>query len=129
MNEKQMGKSKKSYILYIILGALYVIIKIIFVLLGYLHKGAILHGLIPMAFTVGGGFMALKQDEKASTTIWNKVIAVLPVLIFIITPVYMYLKQKGQWLTNGRKEVLIIYEIMAAFQFVIALKRLKNTHK
>ncbi len=126
MSEGLREKVNKSYIAYIVIGALYVLVKIVFVLSGYLHPGAILHGLIPAAFTVGGGFMAMKEAKRTSTTKWHKIITVFPVLIFTITPIYMYLKERENWLINGRKEVLIIYEIMAIVQLLIAMKQLKN---
>lgn len=129
MNGEFREKGNSSYITYIVIGALYVLIKIVFVSAGYLHPGAILHGLIPATFTVGGGIMALKEGKKSGGKIWHKLILVFPVLIFTITPIYMYLKEKENWLINGRKEVLIIYEIMAIIQFIIAMKQLKNTGK
>ncbi len=126
MNKGQKNEVNTSYTVYILLGALYVLIKIAFVLAGYLHPGAILHGLIPSALTVVVGYLALIELKKSGAVFWHKVMMILPLLIFIITPIYMYLKEKAEWLINGRLEVLIIYELMAAVQFYIAFKRLKN---
>jgi uncharacterized membrane protein len=103
-----------------------VIVKIIFVIAGYLHTGAIFHGLIPAALTVTGGFLALREKTRRTRTLWHTILIILPILSFVLTPVYMYLKQREMWLTNGRLEVLIIYEILAVVQFVLALLCCRN---
>jgi hypothetical protein len=38
---------RQLYVWYIALGTMYVLVKIIFVAAGYLHLGAITHGMIP----------------------------------------------------------------------------------
>ncbi len=119
MNKEQVEKNKNLYSVYIVIGALYVLVKIGLVTAGYLHAGAILHGLIPAVITI---VVALLAFRKSNSSVWNKIMPVLPVLIFVITPMYMYLKEKSEWLINGRLEVLIIYEIMAIVQLIIALK-------
>ncbi len=129
MNKDQREKGKILYTIYILIAALYVLIKIAFVLAGYLHPGAILHGLIPSVITMAVGFLAIVELKKSKGLFWNKLMIFLPVLIFVITPIYMFFKQKSEWLTEGRLEVLIIYELMAVAQFLIALKQLKNIHK
>ncbi len=119
MNNDELKRSN-LYTLYMIIGALYVIVKILFVFSGYLHKGAILHGLVPAIITILFAVLALKKSG-----IFDKIIILLPILIFIITPIYMYLKQQNEWLTNGRLEVLILYEVMAVIQIIIAIKQYK----
>jgi hypothetical protein len=47
------------------------------------------------------------------------------VLVFIITPLFMYLKQGQNWLAVGRLPVLIIYASLAVLQFSLA----KSTRK
>ncbi len=121
MDKGKRKNAKNSYTIYILIGALYVLIKIAFVLAGYLHPGAILHGLIPGSFTVVAGLLALTEHKKSTGIVWHKIIMVLPVLIFIMTPIYMFIKEKEDWLINGRLEVLIIYEVMAVIQFLMAL--------
>ncbi len=126
MNNEQIKKNKNIYTIYILIGVLYVLIKIVFVMAGYLHLGAILHGLIPSVIAIAVGFMALREFTNMKAVIWHKVMVTVPVLIFAITPVYMFIKEGESWLINGRLEVLIIYEILSLIQFLIALKQLKN---
>jgi hypothetical protein len=41
----------------------------------------------------------------------------------------MYLKEREMWLANGRLPVLIIYEILAAVQLIMALRSLQHNHR
>lgn len=43
----------------------------------------------------------------------------LPILVLIITSLYMYMKEQEMWLDNGRLLVLIIYECMAIMHFIL----------
>ncbi len=122
MNKNKGERANNLYSIYIVIGSLYVLVKYAFVTAGYLHPGAILHGLIPAVVSMAVGLLAL---NKFNNPIWNKILVLVPILIFVITPIFMYLKEKSDWLINGRLEVLIIYEIMAIIQFIIALKVLK----
>ncbi len=123
---------KKLYRYYIGIGLLYVLVKILFVSFGYLHLGAILHGLIPSIITILTGLIALRHinTNNGKSILLARIALVLPILIFITTPVYMYLKAGADmWLTNGRSQVLVIYELLAILQFAIAyilLKRLNH---
>ncbi len=109
---------------YLFLGALYVLLKIGYVAAGYLHTGAILHGVVPSVLTLLAGIFALRASGKGSESkAWNRVLLILPVLIFVITPVFMYLKMGAEeWLTEGRASVLVIYLVMAVLQTLIAIK-------
>ncbi len=129
MNKEQKKERGAAYSLYMLLGALYVLVKIVFVLAGYLHSGAILHGLVPAVVTVFAGFLALIEFKKSNGLLWHKIMPILPVLIFVTTPIYMFVREKSEWLINGRLEVLVIYEVMAALQFFISLRRLKYLSK
>ena len=123
-------EKKKLYFNYIGLGILYVAVKIVFVSFGYLHLGAIAHGSVPAILTVSVGFFAMKTAQADSPKLlWHRLMLILPLLVLIITPLYMYLKSGDTWLLNGRLPVLIIYEIMAIIQSVIAfvvIKRIKE---
>jgi hypothetical protein len=108
---------------YIILGILYVLVKVIFVAGGYLHMGAIAHGAIPAVLTVLAGIMAWRAAGKGSGfAAWKRVLSILPVLSLVITPVFMYLKTgPEEWLTEGRMPVLVIYQVIALLQLLVAL--------
>jgi cell division protein FtsW (lipid II flippase) len=92
---------------YIILGVLYVLVKIIFVSLGYLHPGAILHGAIPAILTIFVGFLSMKKAvNNKQNSLLSNMLLILPLLILVITPVFMYFKMGAEkWLINGRLSV------------------------
>ncbi len=129
MSKELSDRGNATYKIYITLGVLYVLTKIAFVFAGYLHTGAILHGLIPAIFTVVVGFSALNSLQKSNAAIWHKLMIIFPALILLLTPIYMYFKEKGDWLINGRLEVLIIYEIIALIQLFIALRAFRRIGK
>lgn len=128
-NPSNTQQKTTPYNWYIVIGFLYVIVKIIFVLAGYLHTGAIFHGLIPTALTVAGGFLALREFKPNASSVWHIILVILPIISFVLTPIYMYLREHEMWLTNGRLEVLIIYEMLAAAQLIIALVCMRRNNK
>jgi hypothetical protein len=115
-------QNKPHYISYIIIGVLYVVVKIIFISLGYLHTGAVFHGLIPAILTISVGVVAFSSANKGSKNLfWQKSMLVLSALSLFLTPLYMHMRKGDQWLTEGRLEVLLIYELLASVQIIIAL--------
>ena len=112
---------KRLYIGYISIGILYILVKMVFVLSGYLHPGAIMHGAIPGILTIAVGFFAKKENIiNPQKQIWHKVMITLPFLVLIITPLYMYIREQEMWLDHGRFPVLIIYECLAILQIILA---------
>jgi hypothetical protein len=114
--------TKRLFAGYILLAVLYVLVKVIYVATGYLHPGAILHGLIPAVLTLAVAVLALRAARRrASPQRWLRWMAILPVLVLVTTPIYMYLMQRAEWLADGRLSVLVIYEALAVLQFLLAL--------
>jgi hypothetical protein len=84
-------KKRGAHAAYIGIGALYVVVKVIFISMGYLHRGAIIQGLIPALLTVASGALAVRETKTdAKRLYWNRVVLVLPVLVLAATPLYMY---------------------------------------
>jgi hypothetical protein len=126
MRKRNSLGARRAYIGYIVVGALYVVVKALFVSMGYLHPGAIIHALIPAVMTIVPGALALRDNGAGFQRLfWHRVTAVVPIaevpiLIFITTPLYMYLRQGEEWLSNGRFPVLALYEFLAIVQIAIA---------
>ena len=122
MEKNMKHYNKKPYYVYMTIGLMYVAVKIIFVSVGYLHLGAIAHGAIPAILTLLSGILSLKERIKnTGQVIWHKLNIIFPLLILIITPVFMYIKMgSDKWLTEGRLPVLIIYFAFAITQLVIS---------
>ncbi|MCD4812355.1 hypothetical protein K8S19_01475 [bacterium] len=115
-------QNKKTYYSYMIIGLMYLVVKIIFVSAGYLHFGAIAHGAIPAILTILTGMLSLKErDKNTGRVIWHKLNIIIPILLLIVTPVFMYAKMgRANWLTEGRFSVLMIYSAFAIVQIAIA---------
>ena len=117
--------SKKSwYLAYIVVGVSYMAVKVAYVLAGYLHPGAIAHGAIPAVITTVVGSLALRESVAVSQKrFWHTLAVIAPVLVLVITPLYMFIKHDGSmaWLAGGRKSVLMIYECLAIVQIVAAV--------
>ena len=119
-NMKQFNKI--PYYIYMSIGLMYVAVKIIFVSAGYLHSGAIVHGAIPAILTLLTSILSLKERSKnTGQATWHKLNIIFPLLILVITPVFMYIKMgSDKWLTEGRLPVLIIYLAFAITQIGIS---------
>lgn len=117
--------NRQLYVWYIAAGIMYVLVKIIFVATGYLHLGAITHGMIPGVLTVLAGVFVLRKTSRPHKTVWSLILVILPVLVLLATPPFMYAKQGPTWLDNGRLPVLIIYECLALFQLLVAVRARK----
>jgi hypothetical protein len=120
----------RYYFTYIVLGILFVVVKIVFVSFGYLHLGAIAHGSIPAVLTVLACFFSIKENRDYSGNLfWHFSMAILSLLTLITTPIYMYIKAGDAWLANGRLPVLVIYLIIATIQSTIALLVIRQIGK
>jgi hypothetical protein len=114
---------------YLIISLMYVLVKVVFVAFGYLHLGAILHGLVPAVLMIAAGIICWKSsfgDQFGAACFW--ILVLLPLLTLIITPPFMYFKQGELWLDDGRLPVLIIYEVLAVIQImlILNLRKLKT---
>jgi hypothetical protein len=128
----QWGKYRvnRNYFAYAVLGCLYVVVKIAFVSFGYLHLGAIAHGSIPAVLTILACFLSVKEYRANSGKLfWHSAMFILPLLAFIITPIYMRLKAGNAWLDNGRLPVLIIYLCIATIQSIVAFMSMNEIKK
>jgi D-alanyl-lipoteichoic acid acyltransferase DltB (MBOAT superfamily) len=125
-----MTKNSGWYWLYIAIGICYVALKIVFVLAGHLHTGAILHGLIPAVCTVIVGIFAGRENTAGTgKNAWTVLLIVFPILVLVTTPIYMYLRQRELWLAEGRLPVLILYESFAIVQLLVALRMRSKAQK
>jgi len=112
---------KRLYLAYCVLGLMYLIVKIVWVAAGYLHPGAIAHGAIPAVLTVIVGLLGIKEAGKSTGWSWrHRLMLAMPILAFVITPLFMYLKQGSEcWLIQGRLSVLVVYELLALGQVAL----------
>jgi hypothetical protein len=120
----------RYYLTYIVLGILFVVVKIAFVSFGYLYLGAIAHGSIPGVLTVLACFFSIRENRNyPGNLFWHFSMLILSLLTLISTPIYMYTRAGDAWLANGRLPVLIIYLIIATIQSTIAFIVIRQIRK
>jgi hypothetical protein len=114
--------NRQLYIGYLIIGVLYLGVKIIFVSAGYLPSCAIQHGMVPAVITaaVGALFMITKLAH-AFRRILLWLMMILPVVVLIVAPTFMSWIHGDGWLAGAHLAVLVIYECLAVAQFSIAV--------
>jgi hypothetical protein len=81
--------------------------------------------LIPGLLTITAGSVCKVKIGKPVSNSCQLILTILPVLILIITPIFMYIQMKEQWLSNGRLSVLIIYSLLSLIQLFLAQKIIK----
>lgn len=115
-------KNNTPYYIYIGLGIMYLVLKIIYVLAGFLCVGAIAHGAIPAVLTTFAAIFAIRENNiNSQKSFWHWLIVILPLLVLFITPPFMYIQKGDAWIANGRLSVMVIYECIAIVQFILAI--------
>lgn len=114
---------KQFFNWYMLIGILYVVVKVIFVAFGLLRPQAIIHGLIPGLLTIVAGFVCKRNaNQQTNKKPCKWLLLLLPALVLVTTPPYMYLQMREEWLSNGRLPMLIIYEAFALIQIYLVGK-------
>jgi uncharacterized membrane protein (UPF0136 family) len=110
------------YFGYMGIGILYLAVKVIFVTAGYLPSCAIQHGMIPAVLTTAVCLVAMKERfPRIVKRILHWLLVLLPLLVLIVTPLYIYWIHGDGWLEGGHLSVLMIYECLAVIQILVAV--------
>jgi hypothetical protein len=110
-----------------ILGVSYLAVKVIFVAAGYLPSCAIQHGMIPAVLTtVVCIFAMIEKFPYYLKIVLSGLMILLPVLVFIATPSFMYWIHPDWWLEGSHLTVFIIYECLAVLQIYLAVAIKRN---
>ncbi len=79
----------KTYIVYILLGLLYPVVKLIWYITGFVYLRGVVYGLIAGVLTISIGFLALKEYEGVDKPIWHRLAVLIPLIIILLTPIIM----------------------------------------
>jgi hypothetical protein len=83
---------------------------------------AVAYGALLTVATLLAGSLALRALNKARQSTWaHKAAAVLPILFIVFTPLIMLAEKGAAWLEAERLAALILFEALAAAQFVLAV--------
>ncbi len=121
----------KKYMVYILLGILYPLIKLIFMMYGFLSSRAIIYGIITGAVTICAGIFATiefrKKDNKVRKPVGHWLAIILPLVLLPLTPLIMTSERGLEWLQEmDRLTIFIIYEVLAIAQFITAITIYKS---
>lgn len=121
----------KKYIVYILLGVLYPLIKLIFMIYGFLGPRAIIYGIITGGVTICAGIFATiefrKKDDEVRKPVGHWLAVLLPLVILPLTPLIMISERGLEWLQEMDKLIIfIIFEVLAIAQFIMAISMKKK---
>jgi hypothetical protein len=103
-------------------GILYLAVKIVFVLAGYLPSCAINHGMIPAVLTTAVGMLSMiGKFPHLIRLMLHRLMMIFPILVSIITPLYMHWIHGDGWMVGAHLSVFLIYECLAVIQVSIAV--------
>jgi ubiquinone/menaquinone biosynthesis C-methylase UbiE len=112
---------QKKYLFYVLLGALYPVVKVIYYVNDLVYARGIIYGLIAGILTVGMGILALKEHKRAAKPVGHWLAALMPLLIIPLTPITMMIHLGSEMGQIEKLTVLIIFEALAIAQFVLAI--------
>ena len=117
MSEKQLVA------VYMIIGMLYLVVKFVFVTTGYLLPNGIELEAIPAVTTyVFGIWVLMTSDSRFKKSVQYRLMMFIPLALLLFMPLFTYQNQGDWWLSEGRLSILLLYELFALMQFVIAFR-------
>ena len=117
MSEKQLVT------IYMIIGMLYLVVKFVFVTTGYLLPNGIELEAIPAVTTyVFGIWVLMSSDSHFQKLIQYRLMTLIPLGLLLFMPLFTYQNQGDWWLSEGRLSILLLYELFALIQCMIAYR-------
>lgn len=113
--------SKKTYLFYISLGALYPVVNVICYINDLVYARGVIYGLIAGILTICIGILALKEHEGATKPVGHWLAALIPLLIIPLTPIIMIIHLGAEMGQIEKVTVLAIFEAVAIAQLVLAI--------
>ncbi|MCK4736661.1 MAG: class I SAM-dependent methyltransferase, partial [Methanophagales archaeon] len=107
----------KKYALYILLGLLYPLVKVIWYVTGLVYPRGVVYGLIAGVITISIGILALKEYEGADKPIWHRLAVLIPLIIILLTPIIMIHHLGLRIFLTEKLTIFLIFEALALAQF------------
>ena len=116
----------KIYFIYILLGLLYFISKVIFYICDFVYFRGVILGLIATVLTICAGMFAFRKYKEKTKSTAHWLVVLIPLIILPFTPLIM-IYNLGQGMFQMEKiAILIIFEIVAIIQVILGILMLKN---
>lgn len=116
----------KIYFIYIFLGLLYLISKVIYYICGFVYPCGVILGLIAAILTTCIGIFALKEYKVTAKPIAHWLAALIPLVILPLTPIIMMNRLGDEMFHLEKISILIIFEALAIAQIVLAVWMLRG---
>ena len=117
---------EKTYPIYISLGLLYFISKVIFYVSGFVYYRGVILGLVATVVTVCIGVLSLKEYRKPTRHIMHWLAVSAPVVVLLVTPVTMIRNLGPEIFQIEKIAILTIFGCFAIAQIVLAASMLKS---
>ncbi|MEA3474856.1 MAG: hypothetical protein U9R23_00170 [Candidatus Cloacimonadota bacterium] len=120
---------EKIYLIYILLGLLYFIFKMIWYICGFVYFRGVMLGLIATVLTTFIGILSFRKYKEAVKSLAHWLDVLVPLIIIFLTPIIMIHNLGLNIFQIAKITILIIFEGLAITQAIIALlmfRGLKN---
>ena len=119
---------ENTNLIYIVLGLLYFIFKVIWYICGFVYFRGVILGLSATVLTTFIGILSLRKYKEAVKSVAHWLAVLIPLIITFLTPIIM-IHNLGHGIYQIEKiAILLIFECLAIAQVILALlmcKRLK----
>lgn len=114
---------EKIYFIYILLGLLYLISKVVFYIFEFVTPMAVILGLIATALTTSVGFISFKEYKKKEKSIAHWLTMIFPMIILIYTPLHMTIRLgvPAFQFPVEKLAIFLIFECLAIAQIILAI--------
>ena len=114
---------KRIYFIYILLGSLYFISKVIYYICGWVCLAGLILGLIAAVLTICIGIASFKEYRKAGKSIVHWLAFIGPLLILLYSPLHMTIRMGIPVIQFPVEKftILLIFECLAIAQIVLAV--------
>ncbi|MBC8526701.1 MAG: hypothetical protein H8D22_07570 [Candidatus Cloacimonetes bacterium] len=114
---------KRIYLIYILLGSLYFISKVIYYTCGFVCLGGLMLGLVATVLTILIGIGSLQEYRKASKPVVHWLAVIGPLLIILYSPLHMTIRMGIPVIQFPLEKftILLIFECLAIAQLILAI--------
>ncbi len=117
---------EKAYPVYISLGLLYFIAKVIFYISDFVYYRGVVLGLVATVLTVCIGVLALREYRKPTRHIMHWLAVSAPLVVLLLTPIIMIRNLGPEIFQIEKIAILTIFGCIAIAQTVLAASMLKS---
>ena len=114
---------KRIYFIYVLLGSLYFISKVIYFIFGWVCLAGLILGLIAAVLTIWIGIGSFKEYRKTGKPVVHWLAFIVPLLILLYSPLHMTIRMGIPVIQFPMEKfaILLIFECLAITQIVLAV--------